>query len=117
MRRRRRTCQKGSGRPDLDLIDHALPVCHRGIDFLALLAECCFREFGRGRAGMTARLPGCRCLLQVLRPGPREAAHCRLARVAGAWPPGAPVVAGVALDPVLMIEPFFGHQRRRLLDR
>jgi len=75
--------RKGGHRSDLRRIGHALERIERSEDLHALLAQCFLREFGRRRTGRQHVYPDTGAL-QFLRPGPREVAHCRLARAVGA---------------------------------
>src|SRR5450432_1422057 len=74
--------EKGGHRCDLRRFGHALERVHRGEGLLAFLAERFLREFGRCRSGRQHVDPDAGAL-QVVRPGPREVAHCRLARAVG----------------------------------
>src|ERR1039458_4792798 len=105
--------EKGSSRPDLRRIGHALERSHRGVDFLALLAQRCLREFGRRRPGRQHVYPDAGAL-QVLRPGPRQVAHCRLARAVDAKCRGA---RGAGTRSGQDDRAALAHQRQRLLDR
>src|ERR1700733_11961281 len=80
--------EEGSRRPELRRIAHALERSHGAVGLQALLAQRFPREFGRYRPGRQhvyadAGAP------QILRPGPREVAHCRLARAVGGERRGA----------------------------
>src|SRR6202163_2319434 len=105
--------EKGGHGPDLRRIGHALEWSHRGVDLLALLAERFLREFGRRRPGRQHVYPDAGAL-QVLRPGPREVAHCRLARAVGSESRGA---RGAGARSGQDDRTALVHQRQRLLDR
>src|SRR5450432_338937 len=105
--------EKGGHRPDLRRIGHALERIERGEELHALLAQRCLREIGRSPPGRQHVYPDAGAL-QVLRPGPREVAHCRLARAVGAHCRGA---RGAGARSGQDDRTALAHQRQRLLDR
>src|ERR1700722_6423646 len=74
--------EKSSHRPELRRITHTLERSHRAVSLQAFPAQRCRREFGRHRPGRQHVYPDAGAL-QVLRPGPREVAHGRLACAVG----------------------------------
>src|ERR1700684_3474795 len=80
--------EKGSRRPELRRITHALERSHRAVGLQAFLAQRCRREFGRHRPGRQHVYPDAGAF-QVLRPGPRKVAHGRLACAVGGERRGA----------------------------
>src|ERR1700692_2019902 len=105
--------EKGGHRPDLRRIGHALERIERGEELHALLAQRCLCEVGRSPPGRQHVYPDAGAL-QVLRPGPREVAHCRLARAVGAHCRGA---RGAGARSGQDNRTALAHQRQRLLDR
>src|ERR1700730_7888404 len=107
---RREECSR---RPELRRITHALERSHRAVGLQALLAQRFRREFGRYRPGRQHVYADAGAL-QVLRPGPREVAHCRLARAVGGERRGA---RGAGARSGQDDRTALAHQRQRLLDR
>src|SRR5450830_1632838 len=105
--------EKGRHGRDFCRISHTLKRSHRRVGLLARLAQRFLREFGRRRPRRQHVYPDA-AALQVLRPGSREVAHCRLARAVGAHSRSA---RGAGARSGQNDRTALAHQRQRLLDR
>src|SRR5450756_1278493 len=105
--------KKGSHGPELRRIAHALEPSHRAVGLQALLAQRFRREFGRYRPGRQ-HVYADASALQVLHPGPREVAHCRLARAVGGERRSA---RGAGARSGQDDRTALAHQRQRFLNR
>src|SRR6202789_1529997 len=105
--------EKGSRRPEFRRIPHALEPSLRAIGLQSRLAQRFRREFGRYRPGRQ-HVYADASALQILYPGPREVAHCRLARAVGGERRSARAAGARSSEDDRTA---LAHQRQRLLDR